>query len=191
MKIEEARKIIEPLMTEKRYRHTLRVAETAVELAGIFGEDADRAELAGLLHDYAKCLDLEELKRWIETSSVLPKDLLLHHHELWHGPVGAQMIKQKFGLKDQGILDAIRYHTTGRPHMSRLEMIIFLADYIEPGRNFPGLNEVRQAGREDLVKGCWMVAGNTIRYLMDKESVIYPESFHTYNDLTEKVHGGM
>ncbi|WLV23624.1 bis(5'-nucleosyl)-tetraphosphatase (symmetrical) YqeK [Aciduricibacillus chroicocephali] len=190
MRVEQAKEIIKPLMTEKRFDHTLRVAETAVELASIFGENQARAELAALLHDYAKCMDLSLLKRWIETSN-LPKDLLLHHHELWHGPVGALMIRQNHGINDTEILNAVHYHTTGRPHMSRLEMIIFLADYIEPGRNFPGLEEVREVAREDLVKGCWLASGRTIRYLMDKQSAIYPESFQAYNDLTLKIHGGM
>lgn len=190
MRIEEAREIIKPLMTEKRYEHTLRVAETAVELSGIFGEDPARAELAALLHDYAKCMDLYQLRKWIETST-LPKDLLQHHHELWHGPVGALMIRQNHGIEDAEILDAVHYHTTGRPHMSRLEMIIFLADYIEPGRSFSGLEEVRTIAHQDLVKGCWLASGRTIRYLMDKQSAIYPESFHAYNDLTLKIHGGM
>jgi len=190
MKIEEARQIIKPIMTNKRYEHTLRVAETAVELAKIYDADLYEAELAALLHDYAKCLELDELRRWIETNP-LPKDLLLHHYELWHGPVGALMVKRKFGINQQAILDAIHYHTTGRAHMSKLDMIIFLADYIEPGRDFPGLEEVREIGKTNLEKGCWLASRNTIQYLMAKKSAIYPESFHAYNDLTTKIYGGM
>jgi len=190
MKISEAIQFVQPQMTEKRFQHTLRVAETAVQLARKYGIDPYQAELAAVLHDYAKCRDLNELKRWIEASA-LPKDLVLYHHELWHGPVGALLVKRELGIRDPEVLDAIHYHTTGRAHMSQLELVVFLADYIEPGRNFDGLEAVRQASEESLLKGAWLASKNTIRYLMEKQGTIYPDSFHAYNDLTKKVHGGM
>ncbi|API90598.1 hypothetical protein J32TS6_01300 [Virgibacillus pantothenticus] len=190
MNIEFAMEKVKPQLTKERYAHSIRVAETAKKLAHRFGEDVSRAELAGVLHDYAKYRSKEELARWIKTSSVLPKDLLHYHHELWHGPVGALLIESELGLKDKEIHGAIRYHTTGKANMSKLEMIIFLADYIEPGRKFPGVDEVRKIAENDLHKACWMALANTIRFLIGKQATVYPDTLYAYNDLTRLGYGG-
>jgi predicted HD superfamily hydrolase involved in NAD metabolism len=185
----EAMAIVEAHLTKKRFEHTLRVAETAVKLAEIYHVSAEKAELASIFHDYCKYRSLDEMKRIIQ-STYLPKDLLLYHHELWHGPVASIMIEREYGISDEAIQSAIYYHTTGRAHMSDLELIVFVADYIEPGRSFPGLNEVREMAKQDLVKTAWMVSRNTIQYLMEKKNRIYPDTFHAYNDLTRLLDGG-
>src|SRR5690625_3653160 len=95
----EAIKRIKPHLTRARYEHTLRVADTAIELAGVYGESEEKAELAALFHDYAKYRPIEELKHWIIKSN-LPKDLLDYHHELWHGPVGSILIEYEHGIQD-------------------------------------------------------------------------------------------
>jgi len=186
MKIDEAIAYVKPHLTKARFDHTLRVAETAVELAEVFKVSAHRAELAAILHDCAKYRPLEELKQWI-SESYLPKDLLDYHHELWHGPVGSILVGRECGMKDAGVQSAIYYHTTGKANMSILEMIIFLADYIEPGRDFPGLEEVRDIAQRDLNHACWMVSRNTIQFLMQKRARIYPDTFHAYNDFTKRL----
>lgn len=185
MELNNAKAIVKPHLTEARYDHTLRVAQTAVKLAEQYGGSKEKLALAAIFHDYAKYRPLEEMERWIKQSS-LPKDLLKFHHELWHGPVGAILIEHEHGIKDKEIQLAIYYHTTGRANMSKFEMILFLADYIEPGRSFSGVDEVRQAAKEDLVNACWMASRNTIQFLMAKGSTIYPDSFHAYNDLTRR-----
>lgn len=188
MNAEKAKEIVKPHLTEARYEHTLRVAQTAVALAERYKESAEtikKIELAAIFHDYAKYRPLEEMKRLIEEST-LPKDLLLYHHELWHGPAASLLIEREYGIYDRNIQLAIRYHTTGRANMSSFEMLIFIADYIEPGRSFPGVEEVRQKATEDLTLACWMAARNTIQFLMSKGSTIYPDSFHAYNDLTRQ-----
>ncbi|MFC2948417.1 bis(5'-nucleosyl)-tetraphosphatase (symmetrical) YqeK [Virgibacillus sediminis] len=190
MKISEAREKVRPHLTKERYDHSLRVAEVAVELAEKFGESAEKAELAAVWHDHAKYRSKDELKRWI-ISSRLPKDLLDYHHELWHGPVGAILLEREYGLKDKDIQNAIHYHTTGRANMTKMEMIIFLADYIEPGRAFPGVKEVRETAKTDLTRSCWMAARNTIQFLTNKQTLVYPDTFHAYNDLTRKLTGGL
>lgn len=185
----ETERIIEKLkadLTEKRFSHTLRVAETSVELAKRFNVDTEVTERAALLHDYAKCRPIEELRRWV-TESNLPKDLLNHHHELLHGPVGSLLIQRELGITDQVIIDAVYVHTTGRPYMTKIEQIIFVADYIEPGRDFPGLDEVRNMAQLNLLKTTWMVSRNTIMYLMGKNATVYPDSIHTYNQLTDEL----
>ncbi|OZU89907.1 phosphohydrolase [Virgibacillus indicus] len=188
MEIKEAIEHVRPHLTQKRFDHTLRVAETAVSLADQYKVSKEKTELAAIFHDYAKYRPLDEMKRWI-ISSRLPKDLLLYHHELWHGPVGAILIEREFGIKDPDIQLPIQYHTTGRAHMSEIEKVIFLADYIEPGRSFPGIEEVRNMARKDLTHACLLASRNTIQFLMNKKATIYPETFHAYNDLI-KQYGG-
>ncbi|QHE53057.1 bis(5'-nucleosyl)-tetraphosphatase (symmetrical) YqeK [Pontibacillus sp. HMF3514] len=186
MNREEALALVKPHLKQERYDHTVRVMETAIQLAQTYGVDEEKAEIAAIFHDYAKYRPITEMKRWIE-STYLPKDLLHYHHELWHGPVGALLVEREIGLKDKEVLEAIHYHTTGRAHMTKLDKVIFLADYIEPGRKFPGLEEVRKSSWEDLDYGCWMASKNTIAFLMSKSQPIYPETFHAYNALTNKI----
>ncbi|HAM81314.1 bis(5'-nucleosyl)-tetraphosphatase (symmetrical) YqeK [Ornithinibacillus bavariensis] len=189
MKKDEAIAIIEPYLTKPRFEHTLRVAETAVKLASKYDVSVEKAELAAIFHDYCKYRSLEEMARIIEASS-LPKDLLEYHHELWHGPVASLLIEQEYGIEDQDIKNAIYYHTTGRANMSKMEMVVFVADYIEPGRSFEGLDEVREMAEKELIRTTWMVSRNTIQFLMGKKSRIYPDTFHAYNDLTKRLDGG-
>ncbi|MDY0405512.1 bis(5'-nucleosyl)-tetraphosphatase (symmetrical) YqeK [Virgibacillus sp. 179-BFC.A HS] len=190
MDIETAKSIVKPQLTNKRYEHTIRVAQTAAKLSQKFGGSKEKAELAAIFHDYAKYQPPEEMKRWILHSPQVPKDLLQFHHELWHGPVAALLMEREHGITDKDVLNAVFYHTTGRTGMTKLELIIFLADYIEPGRSFPGLDDVRQVAETDLLKAAWMASRNTIAYLLNKGNPIYPDTFYVYNDLTKRINGG-
>lgn len=189
MKINEITEAVKLQLKPKRYAHTLRVAETAVKLAELYDAPKEDAEIAGLLHDYAKNRPIAELERFIKSSS-LPQDLLEYHHELWHGPVGSLVIETDLGIKNINIQEAVRYHTTGRANMSKLELIIYVADYIEPGRNFKGLAEVREVAERDLFKAAWMISRNSMRYLLGKDVQIYPDALYVYNDLTKRLNGG-
>ncbi|KGX88942.1 bis(5'-nucleosyl)-tetraphosphatase (symmetrical) YqeK [Pontibacillus litoralis] len=182
----EALAIVQSKLKQSRYEHTIRVMETAIELAKKYNVHVKKAELAAIFHDYAKYRPKEEMRRWIE-STYLPKDLLQYHHELWHGPVGALLVEREVGIEDREILEAIHFHTTGRIHMTTLDKVVYLADYIEPGRKFPGVELVRESAWEDLDRACWMAARNTISFLMSKNQPIFPDTFHAYNDLTKKV----
>ncbi|SDK52862.1 bis(5'-nucleosyl)-tetraphosphatase (symmetrical) YqeK [Sediminibacillus albus] len=184
MERSEALAIVEPQLNKARFEHTIRVTDTALELAKKYGGKLKTVELAAIFHDYAKYRNRAEMQRWIETEP-LPKDLLDYHHELWHGPVGALLVKREAGIENEDVLSAIRWHTTGRAAMSHIEKLVFLADYIEPGRDFPGVDQVRDAAKQDLDFACWMVSKNTITYLISKNQRIYPDTFHAYNDLTK------
>ena len=186
MEVNEALNIVQSQLTKERFAHTERVVEQAQILADQNGVDQKKAAVAAALHDYAKERPLRELRYWI-THSTLPKDLLTFHHELWHGPVGAQLISSEHGVTWPDIQSAVYYHTTGKPHMSRLDMIVYVSDFIEPGRAFPGVQDIRDVSRTDLLKAAWMISSHTIQYLLNKQSRIYPETMYTYNDLTLKV----
>ncbi|RWZ60880.1 HD domain-containing protein [Halobacillus fulvus] len=181
MSREQALQYVKPHLKASRFDHTVRVVDQAVELAKQYKVDIDKAEVAAALHDYAKYKDVDEMKRWIVQDRRLPKDLLDYHHELWHGPVGAFMLEKEIGLDDVDIISAISSHTTGKKHMSKLDKIIFLADYIEPGRDFPGVDEVRQKAESDLDEACRMALKNTIVFLVEKGRTVYPDTFHAYN----------
>lgn len=184
MKINDAIAYVKPHLTKTRFDHTLRVADEAVALAHLYEVDKKKANLAALFHDYAKYRPLKEMERIIRASQ-LPKDLLNYHHELWHGPVGALLIEYEYGVTDKEIQGAIHSHTTGKAYMNKLDLIIFLADYIEPGRNFSGLDEVREAAKSDLYYASYLVSRNTIHYLSSKNRLIYPDTFYAYNDLVK------
>ena len=181
MKREQALAIIKEHLPEHRYIHTLGVCKTARWLAKTYGASVEKAELAAIFHDYAKYRPEEEM-RAIIIREKLPQDLLHFHPELWHAPVGAYLVREEQGITDEDILNAIKYHTTGRAHMTLLEKIIYLADYIEPNRkSFPGLEEVRKLAKEDLDRAVFQCTANTIQYLIEKQVPVYPDTIHTYN----------
>ncbi|CRK84213.1 bis(5'-nucleosyl)-tetraphosphatase (symmetrical) YqeK [Neobacillus massiliamazoniensis] len=184
MEREAALKLVKEQLTEHRYQHTLGVMETAISLANQYGADVKKAELAAIFHDYAKFRPKEEMKEII-VSQGFPTDLLDYNSELWHAPVGAYLVEKEAGITDSDVLDAIRFHTSGRPGMTLLEKIIYLADYIEPGRHFPGVDEVRDMAKENLDRALLKAVQNTILFLMKKNQTVYPDSFYTYNDLVK------
>ncbi|EKN64388.1 metal dependent phosphohydrolase [Neobacillus bataviensis LMG 21833] len=186
MEREKALELVKKQLTEHRYQHTLGVMETAITLAAQYGVDEKKAEEAAIFHDYAKFRPKDEM-RGIIVSQGFPEDLLAYNSELWHAPVGAYLVEKEAGITDQEVLDAIRYHTSGRPGMTLLEKVIYLADYIEPGRHFPGVDEVREMAKVSLDQALIKAVQNTILFLMKKNQPVYPETFYTYNYLVTKL----
>lgn len=183
---DKALEIVKEQLTEKRYEHTLGVMETALQLAKNNSVDEKKAELSAIFHDYAKFRPKEEMERIIIEQN-MPRQLLQYHHELWHAPVGAYLVKTEAGITDEDVLQAIRFHTTGNKNMTKLDKIIFLADYIEPGRRFPGVDEVREVAAKNLNEAVIMALKNTIKFLLDKNQMIYPDTLETYNSLIKQT----
>lgn len=186
MDIDLAKQILQEHLTKSRFDHSVRVAEVALDLAKIYQVDHQDAIIAALFHDIAKDQTKEELKLNIKHYH-LPQDLLKEHHELWHGPVGAEMAKNLYGIVDDRIYKAIYHHTTGRAHMSDLELIIYIADYIEPERTQPGVDSVRQMAEIDLVETALVISSRTIKYLIDKRATIHIDTFFAYHDLLKRL----
>jgi predicted HD superfamily hydrolase involved in NAD metabolism len=174
-------------MPERRWTHTLGVVSEAVKLAERFGGDRSKAELAALLHDYAKAWPIERQGRAIREHG-LPADLLEYDKELWHAHVGAWAVQTELGVDDEEVLDAIRYHTSGRERMTLLDKIVCLADYIEPGRDFPGVNKIRELAEHSLEEA--LVAGfdSTLAFLMQQGKRIYPLTVIARNGLIDEIH---
>ncbi len=173
---------VKEILPEKRYQHTLRVVETAKALAKRFGGDMDQVEIAALLHDVAKFFEKERMETIILNEPAISNEYLNFHLSLWHAPVGFVVARKDFNVEDPDILNAIAYHTTGRVGMSHLEKLVFLADYIEPGRNFPGVEEVRDYAKRDLDQAIALTLKNTVQFLVSRNSQVYPDTIHAYNE---------
>ncbi len=172
-------------MSEKRFRHVLGVEETAIALAGRYGASLEKASITALTHDYAKERSEDEFKLVIRRDN-FDLDLLNWGNEIWHGLVGANFVQRELEIDDEEILQAIRVHTTGAAEMSLLDKIIYVADYIEPGRNFPGVEEAREIALRNLDNAVAYETKHTLLHLVSKEVPIYPKTIETYNKWVAK-----
>ncbi|PTF00361.1 bis(5'-nucleosyl)-tetraphosphatase (symmetrical) YqeK [Staphylococcus equorum] len=191
MKIDQAVSLVKDKLPEKRFNHSLRVAETAVKLAEIYDGDKDKAELAGILHDYCKYDDLGSMYQ-IVTQNELDSNLLSYGSEILHGPVAAIIMNQQFDVTDDEVLLAIKNHTTGRAQMTKTEKLIFIADYIEPGRQTPGVEEIRDLAynQGSLDKTIYEISKRTVLYLINKDINVYDATIaclNYYNYSDERV----
>lgn len=180
--IRKIRKKMEKTLDHKRFDHTLGVAYTASALAMRYQEDINKAQIAGLLHDCAKCMDNEEKMSICKKHHILITDIERQNPYLLHAKVGSHIARKKFHIHDADILNAISNHTTGRPGMSQLEKIIYIADYIEPGRKHaPNLKQVRQLAFTDINAALLKILQDTLGYLEDIDSPIDPMTQQTYD----------
>lgn len=182
-------KIIELIKSKlniDRFQHSLNVANSARELAEIYGADPKKAYTAGLLHDVMKNAAPEEQLGVLSESGIdlLPEERA--NPKLWHAMAGAAFIKYVMGIDDREILRAVRYHTTGRAGMSPLETTVYLADYVSAERTYPGV--------EDMRRLCLISSDSAILYalrfgipdLVKKGQVIHPDSIDLYNEVMIK-----
>ena len=186
--MKKIKKYLKKHLTKDRYHHTLGVAYTAIALAMRYNPDTSssdfikKAEIAGLLHDCAKCMDNDKKLQICEKNSIPHSSFEVSHPYLLHGKVGAYIAKIKFDIQDEDILQAITWHTTGRPDMSLLEKIIFIADYIEPSRNpIPELDEIRQLAFIDIDRTMEKILSNTLKFLEAKGNPIDQMTQTTYD----------
>lgn len=169
-------------MPDKRWKHTLGVMETSVKLAERYGADPVRAETAAILHDVAKYWPTQRMREIIEQNG-LSQELLAHDKQLWHAEAGAFVAEHEYGITDAEVLDAIRYHTSGRIGMGLLEKVVCLADYIEPGRDFPGVDHIRKQAIISLEDGLLAGFDGTISLLIEKRKIVFPLTLLARNDL--------
>lgn len=182
MKINDVLHLVKKNLSKERYEHTLRVVETAKELADIHHVDIEKVKLASALHDYSKCEEESYLKQYI-IDNKLDSDLLNYNQELWHSHVGAHYAQFTLGISDHSTLNAIKYHTTGRAQMDEIELVVFIADFIEPARRIPGIDVIRDMAKKDLHKAAILIFKASIPYLISIEAIVYPGTIEAYNDL--------
>lgn len=171
---------IQMRMSEKRFLHVLRVEEMAVGLAEKYDVSVEKASIAALAHDYAKERPDEEMVRIILEED-FDKDLLIYGNPIWHGIVGAYLAKKELGIHDPEILQSIRLHTTGAKNMTSLDKVIYVADYVETGRRFPGVETARALALTDLDKAVAYEAKHTLLHLIENGVRVFPKSLETYN----------
>lgn len=177
--IEVMQEKLQSALSVKRYIHTMGVSEEAVRLAEIFGTQAEqqKAKVAGLLHDCAKDYPKELRERFCKEYKVKLDDIMKQQTDLIHPFLGAEVAKREYKVKDEEVLNAIRYHTTGRANMSTLEKIVFIADYIEPNREkFDGLEEARRLAYLDLDMAMKFILEETIAFVKERGRLLHPLS---------------
>lgn len=180
-RVEDITEKLKRKLTPGRFNHTMGVAYTAACMAMRYGEDMEKAYVAGLLHDCAKCISDEEKIRRCEEYGIEITDGERRAPSLLHAKLGAWYALHKYDVRDEEICSAVRYHTTGRPYMTLLEKIIFVADYIEPNRNkAPNLAEIRKICFDDIDKGVCAVAYATLNYLDESGENVDPATAKTY-----------
>ena len=167
-------------MTADRFEHCIRVSKTARKLAELNHYDVDKAALAGFIHDYAKQVAVDEYREVIKTQG-FDQDLLNWNRSIWHGIVGTYFIQRDLKITDPEILTAVRKHTTADVEMTTLDKIVFMADYIEPGRSFPGVEEARKITYANINQGVGYQLAHTLKFLIDKRNKIYPRTLDAYN----------
>lgn len=181
----QIKQMVQDVLSPRRFQHVSGVVETADQLAQRFGADPLKARIAAWAHDYAREWAVD---RWYEVAQerrIDPEFMTVP--ELMHGPIVATMLPEVFGVEDEDIANAVRYHTSGRVGMSLLEKVVCLADYIEPGREFPGVVELRTLAEQDIDLALASAFDGTIRHLLDKHKPIFPLTLLARNDLWQNV----
>lgn len=174
-----------------RFIHSLNVAKTAVELARRYGADEKKAYTAGILHDVLKDKKPEELLDLIDNRYKVPlTDVERSNHKLYHAIAGAEYVKNELGVTDEEIINAIRYHTTGRKNMSLLEKVIYIADFISEDRNYDGVERMREKAKISLETAMEEGLQFSIIELSEKLLPIHPDSIDAYNQIVTEDGNG-
>ncbi len=180
--LKSLQKQVKEALSEERFEHTLGVMYTAESLAMRYGADMTKAAVAGLLHDCAKCIPNTQKIKLCRKNGLEVTEMEAKNPSLLHAKLGAYLAETVYGVKDPEILSAIRYHTTGKPDMSLLDMIVYMADYIEPNRDkAPDLKEIRKKAFEDIEEALYQVLEGTLKYLSDRPEMIDPTTKISYD----------
>lgn len=176
--IYEIRRRLQAKLSPERYEHTLSVYYSCIALAMRYDYDLEKAELAGLLHDCAKYYDNETIIKKCDKNQIQLTESELMAPSIIHAKLGAHMAEHKYGVTDPEILSAIACHTTGKPDMSLLDKILYVADYIEPRRTeLPGLDKIRRLAFENLDDALFEMMDGILEFL---------EQTGAYTDTTTK-----
>ncbi len=170
-------------MGDYRYTHSLNVAQEAVVLAKLYGCDENKAYVAGILHDVTKEIPKDEQLQIIRDGGIILDSVQQNAPKLWHSISGSVYVQTRLGISDSDIINAIRYHTTGRAGMSLLEKIIYTADYTSAERSYNGADIMREKSRKSLEEAMIFSCQFTLQNLSSKEAAIHPDQIFCYNDL--------
>ena len=184
---QEYKQKLKERLDKERFEHSLGTAGVARDLASRYGYDEGKAYLAGLLHDYARGMSDRQLLQIAESNNLISHPVEEQVPVLLHGPVGSVLVRRDLGIEDREILEAISRHTTGFPGMSPLAEIIYLADIIEPSRNFDGIERLRSLSIQNLHIAVIAAIDCSIRYCLGKGLLIHPASIEARNEILGKI----
>lgn len=170
-------------LDDYRFDHSIAVAKRAVELANLYGADTEKAYVAGLLHDIQKNLSREEQLQFLNSSAIMLTDVEKVSPKVWHAISGAEYISSKLKIEDTDIINAVRYHTTGRAGMSLLERIVYIADFTSLDRKYPDVEVLRDIVKRDLDAGLVYALRHTIISLSKETKPIHEDTLCAYNEL--------
>jgi predicted HD superfamily hydrolase involved in NAD metabolism len=182
MEINLARKILKEQLSPELFLHCCGVESIAAKLAAAYGADEEKASLAGLLHDYGKKYSHQVLAEYAIKNGIA-EQIALQEPALLHAPVGAFLLQQELGINDQEILEAVRRHTTGGTRMTLLDKIVYLADYIEPERDHPGVYSIRKIAFHDLTEALLGMTEMTVKHVFEQGKILHPDSIAFRNSL--------
>ena len=186
--VEEMRALLQQSLKPKRYEHSVRVYETAIKMAEHYHADVKKVAVAAMIHDCGRQIPKEDSVAKAKELGIPVDPVEAAQPILLHAKLGVYYAVHKYGVspEDKEVLDAIRYHSTGTADMTDTARIVFLADLIEPGRDFEGVEAIREASWQDLDKGMFLSYDNTIRYLLEDGLLIHPDAIAGYNQLAAR-----
>ena len=174
-------------MGDYRYTHSCNVAQEAVALAELYGCDIKKAYLAGILHDITKEIPHEEQLQIMRDGGIILDGVQQNAPKLWHSVSGSVYVQTHLGIGDSDVINAIRYHTTGRKGMSLLEKIIYTADYTSAERSYPGADIMREKSRQSLEDAMLFSCQYTLQKLSEQAAAIHPDQLDCYNELVLNI----
>lgn len=180
---DEYKKIIKERMGKKRCVHSLNVAKAAQQLAIQYGADVEKAKIAGILHDITKEMPYDEQLQIIESNGIILDKVQKFSPKTWHAISGSVLIEKELGINDEDILNAVRFHTSGRANMSLLEKVIFVADFIGEERDYKGVDVMRSKAKKSLEDAMLYGVSFTIKDLSEKQCAIDMNTLALYNEL--------
>ncbi len=181
---DEKRKLLKERLSQKRYNHSVNVAEECRKLAKQYGEDPEKAYFAGLLHDICKELPPEEQKQLVLESGLAVCREELETQSLWHAVAGACYIRKCFGIEDIDIINSVRFHTVGRAGMTRLEEIVYLGDLISADRDYKDVDKLRKLAYNDLNAAMLEAFSFSVKSVVKKDGLLPLCTAEGYNFYT-------
>ncbi len=186
MDYEKIKELLRSRLTEKRYIHSLCVADEAKRLAQKYGADSDKAYLAGLLHDITKNTPEHTQLLFFEQFGIMLDEITKNSEKLWHAVSGAAYIENVLKIKDSEIINAVRYHTTAKANMTTLEKVLYLADFTSADRDYEDVQVMRRLVDASMEDAMEYALNYTINELMEKRSQIHPDTLNAYNEIMKR-----
>ena len=183
MTYEQIKELLKSRLNEKRYFHSLCVADEAKRLAIKYGADAEKAYLAGLLHDITKNTPRDEQLLFFKQFGIMLDDITMGSEKLWHAVTGAAYIEKILKIEDKEVINAVRYHTTAKANMSKFEKILYLAYFTSSDRDYPDVDVMRRKVDISMEDAMEYALTYTINELKEKGSKIHPDTLAAYEEI--------